>query len=256
MANISSASGTITLQGDWPQEAIKNVQKLFEVWNFYGEYGIQSIGKITSEDLTVDFTGCGKWSFSNTLEKFDYWTRDYIGKNPTASMSLAEYEAFLEQMNALELTMEFDFRDCLEGGAELNVLGEFSVVSDTNGFELIFEEESCSDTDWSDYPGAFEKAVMAFSRFAGDKAAKDEIIAFVKTYVIPSGIYRDSWNGYEIDVEGMCNQQYLDQYYWLPPKKDCFQLFYEYFQPETQVWSDFVKEVNEFMDGWEPDEKM
>ena len=42
MANISSAHGTLTLQGPWSGEDIALFVPVLDTWQFYGEYGIQS----------------------------------------------------------------------------------------------------------------------------------------------------------------------------------------------------------------------
>ena len=42
MANISSAHGTLTLQGSWSGEDIALFVPVLDTWQFYGEYGIQS----------------------------------------------------------------------------------------------------------------------------------------------------------------------------------------------------------------------
>ena len=57
MANISSASGKITLKGDWTQEAITALELVLDMWEFYGEYGIQSYDGFDEEHLTSNFYG-------------------------------------------------------------------------------------------------------------------------------------------------------------------------------------------------------
>lgn len=72
MANISSAAGTITLKGGWTQEDIDAFIPVLDCWEFYGEYGVQYYDKTpTADNPKTGFSGCGRWSFSGTLESFD-----------------------------------------------------------------------------------------------------------------------------------------------------------------------------------------
>lgn len=87
MANISSASGKITLKGDWTQEAIAALELVLDMWEFYGEYGIQSYDGFDEEHLTSYFFGCGRWSFSGTLDSFEDWTRDWLKENRKDQMA-------------------------------------------------------------------------------------------------------------------------------------------------------------------------
>ena len=41
MANISSANGTLTLEGDWTEAAVEALRPVLDAWKFYGEYGMQ-----------------------------------------------------------------------------------------------------------------------------------------------------------------------------------------------------------------------
>ena len=67
MANISSASGKITLKGNWTQEYIDAFEPVLDLWGFYGEYGIQSCDGFDEEHLTADFFGCG-WTIVNKVD--------------------------------------------------------------------------------------------------------------------------------------------------------------------------------------------
>ena len=56
MANISSASGTITLKGSWTQKAIDAFIPVLDSWEFYGQYGIQSYySELSLKNKTTKF---------------------------------------------------------------------------------------------------------------------------------------------------------------------------------------------------------
>ena len=80
MANISSASGTLTLVGYWSDRAVELFQPVLKSWEFYGAYGMSAYGMPTSNRPSVSFTGSGRWSFAGTLRSFDDWTRDWVVK--------------------------------------------------------------------------------------------------------------------------------------------------------------------------------
>ena len=92
MANISSAYGTLTLKGDWNQEAIDLFQKVLNCWSFHGEYGLEADGLLSLDQRQTTFEGTGRWGFTSTLqEEFDDWTRDWIEPGahvPEASVGL------------------------------------------------------------------------------------------------------------------------------------------------------------------------
>ncbi len=55
MANITSASGTLTLAGDWNADDIALFQPVLNSWGFYGQYGIQDCGKLSEQNKSVSF---------------------------------------------------------------------------------------------------------------------------------------------------------------------------------------------------------
>ena len=134
MANISSASGKITLKGDWTQEAIAALELVLDMWEFYGEYGIQSYDGFDEEHLTSYFFGCGRWSFSGTLDSFEDWTRDWLKEKPKRpngelihSLTEEQYENFLKIMCENHLVIEMDFEDVEEGcGVHIHEIGQFT----------------------------------------------------------------------------------------------------------------------------------
>ena len=82
MANISSASGTIHLTGRWTKAAVEALLPVLDAWKFYGEYGLQWYDTPSLQERTVDFSGCGRWSFSETLDSFHDWTGGLLKEKP------------------------------------------------------------------------------------------------------------------------------------------------------------------------------
>ena len=102
---------------------------MLEVWGFYGEYGIQSCDGFDEEHLTAGFYGCGRWSFSGTLDSFEDWTRQWFKDNPKkpngepiCATTEEQYENFLKIMCENNLVIEMDFEDVEEKCKEARIL--------------------------------------------------------------------------------------------------------------------------------------
>ena len=145
MANISSTNGTITLKGSWTQKAIDAFIPVLDSWEFYGQYGIQSYySELSLKNKTTKFCGCGRWSFSGTLESFDDWTRDWIKTNPDSNHPLTteQYNEFLKIMSDKKLKIEITFEDEEEGvGFRVKETGVFT----SDGESLCYETISCEE---------------------------------------------------------------------------------------------------------------
>ena len=176
MANISSASGKITLKGDWTQEAIAALELVLDMWEFYGEYGIQSYDGFDEEHLTSYFFGCGRWSFSGTLDSFEDWTRDWLKEKPKRpngelihSLTEEQYENFLKIMCENHLVIEMDFEDVEEGcGVHIHEIGQFT---SGDGSCISYKIMECEDIvpSWDDYETeALDEAVDFFENFLSD----------------------------------------------------------------------------------------
>lgn len=147
MANISSAHGTLVLSGwgndnSWTQEDIDAFIPVLDCWEFHGEYGIQSYDhRPTVDNPTTHFYGCGHWSFSDTLECLDAWTRDWI-KNPGNSrhpLSQEQYERFLMLIKKHDLSILVEFWDEEDGvGFDIREVGRLFPGSSGNKRKLEY----------------------------------------------------------------------------------------------------------------------
>lgn len=191
MANISSVTGTITLKGGWTQEDIDAFIPVLNCWSFYGEYGIQYYDETpTADNPRTGFGGCGRWSFSGTLESFDDWTRDWIKKpgNSRNALSQEQYDLLLKRMAERKLSIQIEFDDREEGvGFDLHETGELA----SNGQRLRYRTLSCEENvpDWKDFRRAdFDDAAAYFLSLAPD-ANKDQIRKWVRLHVKPTSFF-------------------------------------------------------------------
>ena len=234
MANISSASGKITLKGNWTQEAIDAFEPVLDLWGFYGEYGIQSCySNLDEEHLTTEFYGCGRWSFSGTLDSFEDWSRQWFKDNPKRSngepihtTTEEQYEHFLKIMSENNLIIEIDFEDVEEGcGVHVHEIGEFT---SEDGSCISYETISCENIipSWDDYAkSTLDEAVDFFEKFCSDVDRK-KLRKWVKKNVFPTDIFESG-----VDDEII---QYLCDY-----GEDPFGQFFLKFSPDTEEWADF-----------------
>ncbi len=233
MANISSAHGKITLKGDWTQEAIDAFEPVLELWGFYGEYGIQGCyGDFDEEHLTAEFYGCGRWSFSGTLDSFEDWSRQWFKDKPKktngeliCTTTEEQYDNLLKIMSENNLIIEIDFEDVEEGfGCHIHEIGEFT---SEDGSCISYETISCEDISptWDD-KDALNAAVDFFEKFLSDVNRK-KLRKWVKNNVAPTDIFEDT-DDYE-EIIG-CLSEFGD---------DPFVEFCVKFSPDTDAWAEF-----------------
>ena len=233
MANISSASGEIILKGDWTQEAIDAFEPVLELWGFYGEYGIQNCySGFDEEHLTAEFYGCGRWSFSGTLDSFEDWSRQWFKDNPKRpngepihTTTEEQYDNFLKIMSENNLVIEFDFEDVEEGvGCHVHEVGQFT---SEEGICISYEAISCEDISptWDD-KNVLNAAVDFFENFLSDVDRK-KLRKWVKNNVAPTDIFEDT-DDYE-EIIG-CLSEFGE---------DPFIDFFLEFSPDTDEWEEF-----------------
>ena len=244
MANISSASGTITLKGDWTQKAIDAFKPVLDSWAFYGEYGIQSYySDLSLKNKTTGFYGCGRWSFSGTLESFDDWTRDWIKTNPASKHPLTaeQYDEFLQIMCDKNLKIEITFEDDEEGvGFRVEETGVFT----SDGESLYYETISCENIEdtWESLGcESFDAAVNFFAQFAVNPDKK-ELQKWVKAFALPDDCY-------EADFCEFLENDYLMDF----PFVRCSDAIYDFenrfeINPDSD-WSSIENFVSSFY-GW------
>lgn len=241
MANISSASGTLTLVGYWSDRAVELFQPVLKSWEFHGAYGMSASGAPTPNRPSVGFSGTGRWSFSGTLENFDSWTRDWI-KNPEPGTShpltQEQYDALLQVMAQNDLSIRVEFNDKEEGfDFDLQEVGVFT----SDGESLNYETLSCQDAehDWTEVSRAyFDGAVLYFQRLAPD-ADPGWIKKWVKVNIGPSSLFYGG-KAYLGDLYGEDTEGTFDE--------ERLQDFCATFSPKGEAWDAAVKECAEEFD--------
>ena len=241
MANDSMASGTIHLKGRWIKGVLADFYPVLEMWKFYGAYGLHARQKPTLENRTVEFTGCGRWSFSGTLSDFDSWTRSWLNSEeegrPKRALTAEVYDRFLRAMEERKLKIVFDFEDREPGAGILNhEVGAFS----SDGAKLFYTQLSCEYIVGGD--DDLERATDYLARFlkTPDREALEEWIAehIVCTHLFALH-YDDNYSEVIYDLEEMMEE-------------DPFPAFCAAFSPDTREWEDFCEEYEEIK-GNRPD---
>ena len=238
MANISSASGTLTLQGGWTQEALDAFLPVLDSWEFYGAYGLQWCGPVSLENPTADFYGSGRWSFTGTLESFDDWTRDWIKNGPDDTshpLTQEQYDLFLTLMCEQDLSIFMEFDDEEEGcGVNEHETGVFTSDAES----LFYEVLSCAEniTEWKDLgKSAFDAAVDFFLDFLSEPD-ETAMRAWVMKNVTPTEAFE---NFAEYGDDG----DYNDLFYSYSENvfsEELLNGFREKFRPDTEIWEGFL----------------
>lgn len=235
MANISSASGTITLKGRWSQKALSALYPVLDMWEFYGEYGIQYYDGFSEEDLTSDFHGCGRWGFGGTIESFDDWTREWLKTKPKNEngelihkLTEEEYDDFLKIMDKGKLKIQFDYTDEVEGYYSHEI-----VELKSNGENLIFNTLLCEEVSpsWDDLEDGLYNVVSMFKNFLSDPD-EEELERWIRNNIPANASYE--YLDYS-DPEEFLN--ILGESYEIPP----FRNFIKTFSPDTEDWEEFCE---------------
>lgn len=224
MANISSASGTLTLRGPWSEEDIALFVPVLDTWQFYGEYGIQSYDtKLSTRHMSTGFYGCGRWSFSGTVASFDEWTRDWI-KN-RGPLTQEQYNALLRVMQEKELSILIEFDDDEEGvGFAIHETGVLTSDGECLNYEILShggQQSTWQELGWR----AFRRAVLFFSGFVSNPD-EFKIRKWVKEYVPPMRNVQwgyDAINLLILGEEGVLDDELLSN-------------FARRFHPDTEAW--------------------
>lgn len=242
MANDSMARGTICLTGEWTEGVLADFYPVLEIWKFYGAYGIHSCRKPTLKNRTVEFSGCGRWSFSSTLSDFDSWTRSWLNSEeegrPKRALTAEGYARFLQEMEEGALKIVVEFEDTEPGTGIMNrEVGEFS----SEGGQLIYTRISCEYIVGGE--NDLERTTDYLARFlkTPDREALEEWIAehIVCTHLFALH-YDDNYSEVIYDLEEMMQE-------------DPFPAFCATFSPDTREWEDFCGEYEEIK-GNRPDE--
>ena len=183
MANISSAYGTLALVGDWPEETIALVNQVGKSWVFHGEYGLSMWDDFSFEQEEIEFSGTGRWSFADTLEHLDAWTRDWI-RNPASNtdhpLEEETYTALLRAMAEEDLQLAVSFRDREPGtGSDVSVAGALQ----SDGERLTFVVHAEEEPGWTDEQ--LQSAVSLFSTYLSAPAF-DALTDWIQDHLSPT----------------------------------------------------------------------
>ena len=228
MANISSAYGTLTLVGDWPEETIALVNQVGKSWAFHGEYGLSMWDDFSFEQDEIEFSGAGRWSFADTMEHLDAWTRDWI-RNPAPNtdhpLEEGTYTALLRAMEEENLQLAVSFRDREPStGSDVSVTG----VLQSDGERLTFVVHASEDAGWT--KDQLQSAVSLFSTYLSDPAF-DALTDWIQGHLSPA-FYTEEW------LEDLFISEYLTQ--------ELLEEFEAAFSPDTPEWESLLEKAELF----------
>ena len=228
MANISSAYGTLTLVGDWPEETIALVNQVGKSWAFHGEYGLSMWDDFSFEQDEIEFSGAGRWSFADTMEHLDAWTRDWI-RNPAPNtdhpLEEGTYTALLRAMEEENLQLAVSFRDREPStGSDVSVTG----VLQSDGERLTFVVHASEDAGWT--KDQRQSAVSLFSTYLSDPAF-DALTDWIQGHLSPA-FYTEEW------LEDLFISEYLTQ--------ELLEEFEAAFSPDTPEWESLLEKAELF----------
>ena len=250
MENISSAEGTIKLKGSWTKKAIDAFKPVLDSWSFDGECGIQDCNsELSLKNKTTNFNGCGRLSFSNTLDSFDDWTRDWIKANPDSNHPLTaeQYNEFLKIMSDNDLKIEITFEDEEEGcGFRVNETGVFT----SDGESLCYKTISCEQEDYDFEEETWESlshenfnaAVDFFAQFLinTDRKKKKK---WVKACVLADECYL--YTDEETDVYEFLEDNFTD-YCFVVDADRIYDFMKRFKINPVSEWSNLVDFVNQY----------
>ncbi|MCL2220800.1 MAG: hypothetical protein FWC20_00565 [Oscillospiraceae bacterium] len=139
MANISSAFGTMILEGDWSNEDVAGLNLISQNILFKWYYNIElddfeeSGGK-----YYASFIGTGRWVFAANLKSLDRWTKEDVRENKSLEASFVN---LLKSMHSNNLEIHVTYTDEEGGCLELY---EAKVVFTSDGSSLLYEEVNCT----------------------------------------------------------------------------------------------------------------
>lgn len=140
MANLSTAFGTLTITAPTAHDCQKFVTDFLQPWGEDTDYSPYLTAETNAEDITVhengsaslgtSFEGCGRWTFSNTLNSL----RD------TAEWFSDDYLKYLAD-NSKSVTVNWSFTDWEPGCLVLYTAEIQTVVTGAGvSYELLSEE--------------------------------------------------------------------------------------------------------------------
>jgi hypothetical protein len=133
MANVSSATGTLYIEGPWKKKDCINLAYLLAFQDATDHYGfyLEPINYVIDNlivNKSIGFSGSGRWSFTNNLEQFHNWTKDGYSEHLNNLLPIefrTSEEAYKTMRSELLISMllnklkiVLDFKD-YEGGVSM-----------------------------------------------------------------------------------------------------------------------------------------
>jgi len=210
MANISHATGTITLSGIWDVQTIELFNTVIKnSWKsqpkpHWSQWYIEPRNYFSPDKLESKFEGCGRGDFSSTLMDRDRFTREYIEKG---LLSNEIYVNLLKSMEEYNLSIKFEFVDQVEAERY-----QIVCLLTSEGGELLSEEVSSKviEPEHDNYVDEVTKKVFCCISAECKVKVSDELSAIVsdaiKTWIVKSAsknlIREYLW---EYDLEDLMN---------------------------------------------------
>jgi len=142
MANISTAYGSMILEGNWSREDIDCLETISkEHWSkWYYNIELEDFDEICGE-ISANFYGTGRWTFQSNLEALDRWTKDTDDEK-----ILSALKSLLENMQKKSLEIKIMYTD-EEGGCLVLYESEATITS--NGSDFIYEEGNSTHYEYN-----------------------------------------------------------------------------------------------------------
>ena len=165
MANMSTASGSVTLVTDTKEHAreiFKALNKHLNKGDYYTEFFDDELKVVQESDtactVECDFEASGRWSYETNIENLGYW---------------CEQDPLLTE---LPWKLKFDFVD-EEGGCDFLY---HAVKELTHEASEKLEDIACEDVDYTDY----SRNVFSLNKIMGyDKEYLSETFQLGKNYL-------------------------------------------------------------------------
>ena len=112
MANGSDVYGIISLVGDWTTEMIKNLNIIKKEWNNWSYY-TDVHGDFNKNELTLDFSAIGRWSYDVNLREIGAWiTENRFEETEAAYKNLCgALKLKIDDANEPTVWIEVDFKE-------------------------------------------------------------------------------------------------------------------------------------------------
>lgn len=115
MANCSDVYGIITLEGEWTDEMLSALNTVKTVWASWS-YNIAPAGEFSSDLISQDFIGCGRWAFKSNIYSLDRWTKEEFEGNTELKTA---YELLVAEISQRGCVIELSYSENESGTQKL-----------------------------------------------------------------------------------------------------------------------------------------